>query len=162
MEDSPIQDNKPVADWSKGLPLTAGPWMLGIYQPSPETVEYWEGVKRGELLVKNCQACGALHHPRRIICSGCRSADLGWQRASGNGSVYSFSVIHRAIVPELKPSVPYAVGIVRLEEGVHLFTRFITSDVSMINVGDRVTVDFRTLELGHYLPVFVVEEGAQS
>jgi uncharacterized protein len=161
MENASTRESKPVADWSRGVPLNAGPWMLGIYQPSPETVEYWEGVKRNELLVKVCQACGMLHHPRRIVCSECQATDMGWQRASGNGSVYSFSVIHRAIIPELKPSVPYVVGIVRLDEGVHLFTRFISSDSSKIRVGDRVTVDFRMLELGHYLPVFVVAEGTK-
>jgi hypothetical protein len=31
-------------DWAQGLPLTAGDYFLGIYQPSPETVGYWEGV----------------------------------------------------------------------------------------------------------------------
>lgn len=146
---------QPITDWSKGVPLKVGPWTLGLYQPSPETKGYWEAVTGDELVVKRCGNCQRLHHPRRIVCTACGSKDMQWQRVSGRGTVYSFSVVHRAVSPELKDSVPYTVGIVRLEEGVHLFTRFFAEDERPIAIEDAVAVEFRTLELGHYLPVFV-------
>lgn len=151
---------RPITDWSRGVPLTVGPWTLGLYQPSPETTGYWEAVSRDELVVKKCGGCGHLHHPRRIVCTACRSKDMQWQPVSGRGTVYSFSVVHRAVSPELKASVPYTVGIARLEEGVHLFTRFFAEGEEPIAIGDAVEVDFRALELGHYLPVFVRTQAA--
>lgn len=143
-------------DWSRGVPLTAGPWTLGIYQPSPETAGFWEGVARHELLIKRCRSCGRLHHPRRIVCTACQEADFEWRPSSGRGTVYTFSEIHRAVVPEFKSAVPYTVGIVRLEEGVHLFSRLFSP--SGVDIDDPVRVDFRVIESGQLLPVFLTLE----
>lgn len=144
-------------DWSQGLPLRAGDMFLGLYQPSPETAEYWAGVKRHELLLKHCTACGALHHPRRILCSACGESGLGWKRACGRGKVYSFSEIHRT-TGVFSPATPYVVGIVALDEGVHLFTRFIAPDNAAVQIDKPVTLDFQVLEQGQLLPVFRLEE----
>ena len=143
-----------VADWSGGLPLKAGEWFIGLYQPSPETTGYWEGVAAHELRLKHCPACARDFHPKRIVCTDCGSPNLVWKRASGRGTVYSFSEVHRAPSPAFAASVPYIVGLVRLEEGVHLFTRFEGGPVA---IGTPVHVDFRVLELGMLMPVFRVE-----
>ena len=56
------------------------------------------GLARGELLIQSCNACDtAIMYPRHR-CIACRSADLGWRRASGRGVLHSFTVI-RAISP---------------------------------------------------------------
>ena len=112
-------------DWAAGLPLTAGPYFIGLYQPSPETAGFWEGVNNHELRLKWCAACARPFHPKRIVCTQCGSADLSWRAAGGQGRVYSCSEVHRAPAPEFAASAPYWVGLVALEEGVHLFTRFI-------------------------------------
>ena len=39
MSDAPTR-----IDWSQGVPLMAGPYFLGLYQPSPETKDFWDGV----------------------------------------------------------------------------------------------------------------------
>lgn len=141
-------------DWSKGVPLKAGEMQLGIYQPSPETVGFWEGVAAGELRIRHCEDCGADLHPRRIVCPECSRTRLSWKRASGGGSVYSFSQVHHA-TGVFQAAVPYIVGIVRLDEGVFLFTRIVSEDASMALVGSRVSVAFQRLEHGDTLPVFV-------
>jgi uncharacterized protein len=142
-------------DWSKGVPLMAGPYFVGLYQPSPETVGFWEGVAAGELRVKHCKDCGRLWHPKRIVCTECASTNLGWRRVTGNGEVYSFSEVHRAPTPAFADSVPYAIGLVKLDEGVHLFSRFFAPP-GKLAIGARAEVDFRVLELGQKMPVFLV------
>jgi uncharacterized OB-fold protein len=142
-------------DWSKGVPLTAGNYFMGLYQPSPETVGFWDGVKDDELRIKHCRDCGSLWHPKRIVCTHCGSSALDWRKTAGTGEVYSFSVVHRAPTPAFAGSVPYALGMVRLAEGVHLFTRF-TGDIAALKIGAAVTVDFKVLELGQKMPVFRV------
>jgi len=149
MTDAPRQ-----IDWSRGVPLMAGPYFLGLYQPSPETKDYWDGVAGRKLLLKWCPECKKAHHPRRIVCTFCSNCDLGSVQASGRGTVYSFSEVHRAAIDVFAKSTPYIVGVVRLDEGVHLFTRLIPS--GPVAIGAPVTVDFRVLELGQLLPVFVV------
>lgn len=147
-------------DWSSGVELRAGDMFIGVYQPSPETDGYWRGVEKGRFLLKFCPACETWHHPRRIMCHGCQSVELTWKQASGEGSVYSFSEVHRA--PDVfAAATPYVVGVARLREGVHLFTRFIASDNDKMVVDAPVRVDFRVLEGGVLLPVFVVDEGGQ-
>ena len=89
-----------------------------------------------------------------IVCTDCGSDALARKRASGRGEVYSFSEVHRAPGPAFAKGTPYVVGLVRLEEGVHLFTRFVDGPVE---IGTKVRVDFRKLELGNLMPIFRVE-----
>jgi uncharacterized OB-fold protein len=144
----------PITDWSRGLPLKAGEWFIGLYQPSPETTGFWQGVKQREVRLKHCAACHRNFHPKRIVCTDFGSSDLSWKRSSGRGEVYSFSEVHRAPSDPFSSSLPYTVGLVRLEEGVHLFTRFEGRNLA---IGAKVTVEFRVLELGNLMPVFRVE-----
>lgn len=141
-------------DWSQGVPLTAGENFIGLYQPSPETAGYWAGIAQRELRLKWCAPCKAAFHPKRIVCTRCGSGALEWQRASGRGEVYSFSEIHRAPSPVFAGSVPYTVGVVALEEGVHLLARLIAAP-GPIAIDAPVRVDFRVLEQGILLPVFL-------
>lgn len=144
-------------DWSKGIPLTAGDYFMGLYQPSPETAGFWEGVANDELRIKHCRDCGRLWHPKRIVCTHCGSSDLDWKKADGRGEIYSFTEVRRAPTPAFAASVPYALGLVKLVEGGFLFTRFF-GEPGTIRIGAAVTVDFKVLELGQKLPVFKVGE----
>ncbi len=146
-------------DWAAGLPLRAGEMFLGLYQPSPETAGFWTGVARGELLVKQCSACLRHHHPRRMHCPDCGEAGLRWQRAVGTVRIYSFSEVYAA-TGVFRQSGPYTVGIVGLDEGPHLFGRIDATQQIPIAIDGRVRTEFRMLEQGYLLPVFItVAEG---
>ena len=137
-------------DWARGTPITLGPWMLGLGEPSPETAGYWDGVERDVLRVKHCRDCGKAHHPRRMFCDACPSAEMEWIDAAGTGTVYTYSVVHRAPDPVFQAEAPYAVGLVELDEGVYLFSRLI-GDVA---IGARVQVAFEPVGSHGKLPVF--------
>ena len=140
-------------DWSEGVPLTAGPFFMGLYQPSPETKAYWEGIKVRELRLRHCPGCDRHWHPKRIVCTNCGSGELEWRRSSGTGEVYCYSEVHRTPAEVFAGSAPYIVGIVRLDEGVFLFSRLMCNAAAM-TIGMRVQVDFMKLETGRVLPVF--------
>jgi uncharacterized OB-fold protein len=144
-----------MSDWAQGVPAHAGPISLGLYQPSPETAEYWNGLERRELLIKRCLHCGRFFHPKRIVCSACGASDLEWRKAGGGGRVYSFSEIHRAPSAAFAAGAPYVDGIVRLDENVYLFTRFIPQP-GPIAIDASARLDFRVLESKLMLPVFLV------
>lgn len=145
-------------DWSAGFQVVAGPLNLGLTEPSPETKEFWEGVARDELQLKRCCGCRRYLHPRRMACPECPKAGVEWARAAGIGKVYSFSTIHRSPNPQLAKSVPYCVGIVHLSEDVYIFTRFIVAPGTEPEIGDAARLEFRILESGQKLPVFVVSD----
>jgi len=142
-------------DWAKGMDLMAGPYFVGLYQPSPETAGFWDGVKQQELRLKHCARCMRFFHPKRIVCTDCGTTDLRFRAVEGHGSVYSFSEIHRAPAPEFVASIPYTVGVVQLNEGVCLFTRFV-ADPGPIRIGAPASVAFRKLEQGTLMPIFSV------
>ncbi len=128
--------------------------LRGYHDPESETREYWEGTKRDELLIKKCQDCGKVLHPRRQVCGDCRSFNLQWTKASGQGKVYSFSVVYRPPTPQWLDKIPYIVGIIELEEGVYLFSN-ILCDPGTIRTDLPVTVVFQKDEGGkRVLPKF--------
>lgn len=118
------------------------------------TNAFWEGSDRQQLLIRRCKQCGAHLHPRRLICPVCGSETLSWVPASGRGIVYSVSTVYRPPSPAMRDAVPYHVGIVVLEEGVHLFTRFLTGDGAAPDIDDPVAVRFVTQQDGRRLPAF--------
>jgi hypothetical protein len=141
-------------DWSEGLPLMIGPYEVGLTETSPETSGYWDGVGRGELMIKRCADCGRHLHPRRIFCPNCTSNDLADLKAAGTGVVYTFSTVYRAPSEEFEP--PYTNGIVELDEGVFLYGRLI-GEPGAISVGARVEVGFEPVRAGgQVLPVYRV------
>lgn len=148
--------NVSMTDWSSGKKVYAGDQFLGLYQPSPETVGFWEGIKRRELLFKWCGECARAYHPRRMICPRCSSTTLTWKPASGKGKVYSYSEVHRAPSPEFQKGAPYNVGLIETAEGVHFFCRICVESGARVAVDAPVRLDFRVLESGCLLPVFVV------
>jgi uncharacterized OB-fold protein len=91
---------------------------------------YREGLARGELLIQRCNACGAKIMYPRHRCTVCQSDDLGYEPADGAGTLHSFTVI-RAVPPRgFEDDVPYALGVIKLDEGVQLLARLHPSNGS--------------------------------
>jgi uncharacterized OB-fold protein len=92
--------------------------------------KYREGLERGELLIQRCNACDARIMYPRHRCIVCQSDDLGFERSAGEGTLHSYTVV-RAVPPRgFEDDVPYAVGVVKLDEGVQLLGRLHPSDGS--------------------------------
>jgi len=87
--------------------------------PSVDNREFYEGAKRGELVLQRCQACRAWRHHPRPICPHCQSTRFEWQRASGRGQVHTWTIVHGPTLPAFEEALPYNVIDVLLEEGVH-------------------------------------------
>jgi uncharacterized protein len=85
--------------------------------------EYNAGLEAGRLLIQTCGSCGKPNMYPRYRCPFCQSDDLGWLEAAGSGILMSYAVI-RAVPPSgFEGDLPYAVGVVRLDEGVQLLGR---------------------------------------
>jgi uncharacterized OB-fold protein len=89
----------------------------------PLVQEYRDALARGELLVQSCDACGALNMYPRYACPECQSEALGWTRASGRGLLHSYTVLRIGSPIGFEDEIPYALGVIKLEEGVQLLAR---------------------------------------
>lgn len=122
--------------------------------PNEDTRLYWEGCAREELLLQQCRACGAYRHPPAPLCAQCLSRDTEWVPASGQGTVYSFVVVHQALDPAWAGDVPYVVAIVELTEGPHMLTNIVGTPVDQVAVDMPVQVVFERASDEIMLPRF--------
>jgi uncharacterized OB-fold protein len=95
-----------------------------IPEPTPETREFWEGAKRGELRIQRCRSCGKAYFFPRPFCPHCSSQDVEWFTASGRGRLYSYVINHRA-APGFQVWAPYVIAVIQLEEGPRMMTNII-------------------------------------
>lgn len=127
--------------------------MLPEPHPNADSMHYWAQAREGRLVLRRCADCGRSHFPPRNACPACWSERLGWIEASGRGTVYTFTVMHRAPLPEFAAAAPYVVALVDLEEGPRMMANIVGDDARGICLGERVEVCFE--QRGEYrLPQF--------
>ncbi|WP_207537913.1 Zn-ribbon domain-containing OB-fold protein [Sabulicella rubraurantiaca] len=90
--------------------------------PTPETQHFWDGLRRGELLLQRCGDTGRAYFPPRPFSPFTGTRDVQVFRASGRATLYSY-VIHHRPAPGFTP--PYAIAVVTLEEGPRLMTNIV-------------------------------------
>ena len=117
-------------------------------QPNPETQPFWDAAAEGKLLVKKCNACGEVHFYPRAHCPFCFSDNTAWQETSGNGTIYTYSVMRRGT------PVPYAIAYVTLAEGPTMMTNIVDCDLDGIKIGQKVRVVFKPTDGGPPVPCF--------
>ena len=116
------------------------------------TRPWWDATREHRLILRECQACGTVHHYPRAVCPACGRTDaLVWRDALGAGVVDSFTVVHRAL-PGFE--APYVIARVRLAEGPILLTSLVDADVDSWVCDAPVSVRWRDLSDGRALPVF--------
>jgi uncharacterized OB-fold protein len=88
-----------------------------VPKPSPETAPFWEGCGVGELRLQHCLDCEHVQYPARRLCSGCFSRNVQWRKASGHGTVRSWSTVTVPGAPGFAEEVPFLSVLVQLDEG---------------------------------------------
>ena len=132
-------------------------------EATPETREFWEGAKRGELRIQRCNACGRAYFYPRPFCPFCSSKDVAWFTASGRGKLYSYVINHRPAYG-FQDYVPYVIAVVELEEGPRMMTNIIGIDPTPENlpVDMAVEVSFEQQDDNITLPLFRPAVGGAS
>lgn len=131
------------------------PELLVDWSPTPVTRPYWQATAAGELQLQRCRECQRWQHPPRAICTVCGSEQaLEWQQVSGIGTVFSSTVVHRALISELRPFVPYVLALVELREGPRLMTLLESAGADDALASRHVQVAFRSVTTEAVLPVF--------
>lgn len=115
---------------------------------------FWEGTKRGELLIQQCEHCKRTIFYPRLFCPTCLSQELVWTRSSGRARIETFSIIYHPPIKSFENEIPYIFAIVRLEEGAQMASNIIDCSPEVVHVGMEVEVTFVPVTEEFTLPKF--------
>lgn len=136
-----------MAEYARPLPV-----------PDGDTRPFWDAAKEHHLVIQRCQDCQtAIFYPR-AVCPTCMSDRITWIEASGRGTIYSYTVVHRA-PPGFQDSVPYVVALIDLDEGARMMSN-VVDDPAKVRIGAPVEVLFDDVTEEITLPKFRVSTGA--
>ncbi|HXV81167.1 MAG TPA: zinc ribbon domain-containing protein, partial [Candidatus Binatia bacterium] len=62
-----------------------------------EAKPFWDAAARQKLMMQRCQDCHAWIWTPRPACFECGGERLKWTELSGNGEIYSFTVIRQVV-----------------------------------------------------------------
>ena len=106
---------------------------------------FFEEARAGRLTGIRCGRCGAVAIPPKEFCEQCQQRDWSRVPLAGTGTIVSYTVIR--VAPRGRASeVPYAVAVVKLDEGVSLLGRVV--DIPFESLKSGLPVRFRPLQLG--------------
>ena len=85
--------------------------------------DFRAGLGDGKLLIQSCNSCGKPNMWPRYACPHCQSEDLDWVQSEGKGTLHSFCVLRQGAPDGFEDDLPYAIGVVKLDEGPQLLAR---------------------------------------
>jgi uncharacterized OB-fold protein len=111
------------------------------------TAEFFAGAQRGELRIPRCDSCGLLCWYPAAECDRCDGTSFTWTGVSGRGRLFSWVVVERAFLPAFAEMVPFATGLVALEEdpGVRVVSYIVGAPAADLRADQPVEVVFRPL-----------------
>jgi uncharacterized OB-fold protein len=95
-----------------------------------------EALGKGELRLQRAQGSGRCFFPPRIAEPGTGDRNWKWVRASGEGTIYSVTVVHPR-----PPAEPYNVVLVDLAEGPRVMSRVIGAGPVQIGAQVRARIE---------------------
>ena len=123
-------------------------------QIDADSAPFWRGTRERRLMLPHCRACGRPHFPPRALCPHCHGDGIEWKRASGEGTIYTYTVARRAAGPAFEDDVPYVVALIELAEGARMMSNVIAEDISAVKIGAAVRVTFERASDEITLPKF--------
>ena len=125
--------------------------------PNEDSQVFWEGCRRGRLLIQQCDTCHTFRFPPSPLCPACLSTGTTWQSDPGNGIVETFCVYHVALAsPAWETELPYTVVVVRLQySGVSMLSNLRCGDPAVARIGLPVRLVFEPVSERLSLPKFV-------
>lgn len=122
--------------------------------PTQATQPFWDASAQGKLVFQRCGDCKKTQSLPRLFCRHCMSEDLQWEPSKGLGTIYTFTVNHRAANAHMADKLPYVVAVVQLDEGVRMMANIVDVPPELVRIGDRVRVRFLRLNETISLPQF--------
>jgi len=118
------------------------------------TKEFYDWCRRRELRFQRCAGCEAWRQVPRDMCAECGSPEWRWEKSSGRGRVFTWTLVARAMHPAFQQDVPYAAVVIEMDEGVRVVSQVIDCPVDELSIDAPVEVAFEDVTDGVTLPKF--------
>jgi len=99
---------------------------------------FWDALRREQIVLQHCQACGHWVFYPRIFCTNCESRELAWETVSGEATLYSFTVAEKPVSVAFRHRERDVLAIVQLKEGVRLPSTIVHIDPDAVRIGMRL------------------------
>lgn len=107
---------------------------------------YWREIpQRYRYEAAKCSGCGKVFFPPRTVCNSCRGREFEKTILAQEGKIETYTVI-RVAPTGFGDEAPYAVGVIKLDDGVKVTAQITDCDVESIKLGDRVKLEFRRVQ----------------
>lgn len=108
-------------------------------EADPLYADHLAGLRAGSLRAQICSSCQHVQWPPRELCLRCGSSELHGHQVEIAGTVYTFSVCHRAFHPYFADRIPYGIVVVEVGDGATdgplRFVGTYASDLSSLRCG---------------------------
>ncbi len=92
----------------------------------------------------NCVKCSTKNFPFTDHCPNCGSENVEEYKLAEKGKILQFSQVNQT-TEEMMENVPYAIGIIELEDGIKVTGQIVDVDYSQIKVDMQVRMVLRVL-----------------
>jgi uncharacterized OB-fold protein len=120
---------------------TAAEWTRPVPAVDKSSSEFWLRCRQGRLSIQQCPVCGTRQFYPRLICGHC-GAEPELIDVSGDGSVYTFTVVRHNGAPAFRDEVPYVLAMIELTEGPMMMGNVIECPSEDVTIGMQVKVEF--------------------
>jgi len=136
---------------------------LATIVPDSWTEPFWAAARDKHLTCAQCGNCHKFRMPPSPFCPHCRSQEVEWPTLAGTGTIYSFTIVERAVIAGTEDTIPYVVAVVSLDgaEPARLITNVVDSPIDAIRIGARVEAVFDEMSDGTVVPRFRLQDLAQ-
>jgi uncharacterized protein len=128
-------------------------WQHPAPEPSSFTGPFWEATRERRLLLQYCNVARKFQHYPRPVSIYTGRKTIEWREVAGAGTVYAFTVTHRA-PPAFRGREPYVVATIELDEGVRLMSNVVGPAAADVRVGARVRLCWSPMTGGFNFPTF--------
>jgi uncharacterized OB-fold protein len=124
------------------------------------TDPFWSAAKEKRLTCAQCRNCRRFRMPPTPFCPYCRSQEIDWPTLPGTGTIYTYTVVERAVLPGTEDSIPYVPAVIDLDGATpaRLISNIVDSPLDAIRIGATVRVIFDVTPDAAAVPRFTVTE----
>lgn len=115
-----------------------------------ETIEWWRGAAEHRLLVQRCDDCHHCRLPPAPVCCECQSNASHYQEVCGKGTLYTYTIIHRAVA--MDQELPFVIAVIELDmagvedsNSVRMMSNIVDADPESMAIGRPVEVVWETM-----------------
>jgi uncharacterized OB-fold protein len=123
------------------------------------TLGWWEEAAEHRLVVQRCTGCSHTRFPPAPICPKCRADDAEWHEVSGQGEVYTYTIMHRPVAAEM--TLPFVVAVISLEGsgGLRIISNLVNVEPSDVTIGMPVELVWEDMSADLAIPRFQPTRG---